>query len=618
MEGADSAPAPKKRIRKPRGRGLRTKTGCLTCRKRHKKCDEKQPVCGPCGIADRECVYPPNVGVQRNGHRDPRDSTSQQPPGPSRSPSLSPSPLDPEPHPDTHQSVTGRSPLATFAQAAAGTVPSPGFPMTHPSPVGLSLGDGFNFGYSPDTVSSELWSADFASTRWLSLLATDAANADSGFSLHPSPAPPDPDDAEGRPAKAKRPGPPRHYTATGDPERRTWQLERDMTLTNHEAILFRHFTEHVARWLDLLDASTPFAARATRLALRNVGVMKAILALAAKHMITTEASRGGNMQSLLAPAEHGGTDESMQYYYETLHYVQEALAYNSYTYSEELLVTVIAISSYEMLDESDGRGNWQRHLKGVFWIQRSQNTDGECGGLRQAIWWSWLRQDIWAAFREKRRCLSIWKPTLSVRELDQDQLARRTLYLLALAVNYCAQSRAIEIPEAAITDPSASEQRARAREDLLRKMEDLRSLWGERFRPLPAAARGPADVFSPLWIHPPHFGIAVQAYSFAQILITLHSPIPPGFNGYLKAQRTLSEAVDTICGVAMELSDPGAQIFSAQCLYGAGLCVQEPVKRERIVAMMEDCEARVGWAPMANWRHDLRQEWAKADSEHRV
>lgn len=498
----------------------------------------------------------------------------------------------------TPQHLT-HSPLAVTHAA-----PLPGYPAPQPSPAGLNLGDGFNFGYSPDTVSSELWTTDFASTRWLSLLATDAANADSGFSLAPSPAPQSPA-PEGRP---ERPELSRHYTATGDPERKTWQLPQDMVLTNHEAILFRHFTERVAGWLDLLDPSMPFGAQATRLALRNVGVMKSLLALAAKHMLTTSISQGGAMPD--------GTDDSIQYYYETLHYVQEALAYNSYTYSEELLVTVIAISTYEMLDESDGRGNWQRHLKGVFWIQRSQNTDGECGGLRQAIWWSWLRQDIWAAFREKRRCLSIWKPTLAFSELDQHQLARRMLYLLAHAVNYCAQSRAIEIPEAPITDPSASEARAKAREDLLAKMEQLRSLWEDQFKPLPTVT-SPTDVFTPLWIYPPHFGIAVQAYWFAQILITLHSPIPPGFNGYLKVQRTLSEAVDTICGIAMEMTDPAAQIFSAQCMYGAGLCVQDPVKRERIISMMEDCEARVGWAPMANWRHDLRQEWAKVDSEHR-
>lgn len=507
------------------------------------------------------------------------------------------------------------SPLAVHSASLTG------YPAPQPSPAGLSLGDGFNFGYSPDTVSSDMWTTDFASTRWLTLLATDAANADSSFSLAPSPAPQSPGpvaagagagpdaDADAEP-EGKREVPSRHYTATGDPERKTWQLQQDMVLTNHEALLFRHFTERVAGWLDLLDPSMPFASQATRIALRNVGVMKALLALSAKHMLTTSISQGG-------PIPESGTDESIQYYYETLHYVQEALAYNSYTYSEELLVTVIAISTYEMLDESDGRGNWQRHLKGVFWIQRSQNTDGECGGLRQAIWWSWLRQDIWAAFREKRRCLSIWKPTLTFRELDQNQLARRTLYLLALAVNYCAQSRAIEIPEAPITDPTASEARARAREDLLRKMEQLKSFWGDQFKPLPTT-RSPADVFTPLWIYPPQFGIAVQAYAFAQILITLHSPIPPGFNGYLKVQRTLSEAVDTICGIAMETTDPAAQIFSAQCMYGAGLCVQDPVKRDKIISMMEDCEARVGWAPMANWRHDLRQEWAKADSEHRA
>ncbi len=35
-------PLPQKRLRKSRGRGLRTKTGCLTCRSRHKKCDEER------------------------------------------------------------------------------------------------------------------------------------------------------------------------------------------------------------------------------------------------------------------------------------------------------------------------------------------------------------------------------------------------------------------------------------------------------------------------------------------------------------------------------------------------------------------------------------------------
>ena len=45
----------------------------------------------------------------------------------------------------------------------------------------------------------------------------------------------------------------------------------------------------------------------------------------------------------------------------------------------------------------DGFGKgWERHLKGAFWIQRSREINGESGGLEQAVWWAWLRQDVWA------------------------------------------------------------------------------------------------------------------------------------------------------------------------------------------------------------------------------
>ncbi len=87
----------------------------------------------------------------------------------------------------------------------------------------------------------------------------------------------------------------------------------------------------------------------------------------------------------------------------------------------------------------------------------------------------------------------------------------------------------------------------------------------------------------------------------------------------------------------MELKDEGCQILSAQCLYGgefryvgasaegcfprlltrvaAGLCVQDQMRREKIISMIEDCEMRTGW-PMAPWRRDLREEWAKVDNDY--
>lgn len=264
--------------------------------------------------------------------------------------------------------------------------------------------------------------------------------------------------------------------------------------------------------------------------------MKAILALSARHLSLVHAREGDNTT----------TDPSLaiQYYYETLHYVQTALQYNSYAHSEELLATTLIISTYEMLDES-GSG-WQRHLKGVFWIQRSQDVNGASGGIRQAVWWAWLRQDVWAAFRERRRALSFWKPVMDYPDLNAHELADRATYLFAQAVNYCAD------PTSTNGHSSGNHRTAERADELLAMLERWRSFLGDEFKPLTVANESNSNnIFQPIWIHPPQFGnpvlilgepglpstgVAMQLYYFARILVILHRPAVAGFNGYLKIQ----------------------------------------------------------------------------------
>jgi hypothetical protein len=306
---------------------------------------------------------------------------------------------------------------------------------------------------------------------------------------------------------------------------------------------------------------------------------------------------------------------AIQYYYETLHYVQTALHFNSYAHSEEILATAIIISTYEMLDES--ASNWQRHLKGVFWIQRGQNVNGGSGGLRQAVWWAWLRQDLWAGFRERRKCFSFWRPDRGYDELSQDELACRSIYLLSQAVNYCAVGETNPAGDISSSDPEVIRRRARAADELMGLLERWKGYLGAGFRPLPTSrtnhsissqgANGEEgadeeDVFQPIWIHPPRHAVAMQVYCFAKILITLHKPPEPGFGHYMKTQvgvhacpvqttstwsellkldanrlnplqRTLSESVTMICGIAMALTDETCQIISAHCLFGGKLCL---------------------------------------------
>jgi hypothetical protein len=41
----------------PEGKPKRTRTGCLTCRERHLKCDETKPTCNNCAKSQRECNW---------------------------------------------------------------------------------------------------------------------------------------------------------------------------------------------------------------------------------------------------------------------------------------------------------------------------------------------------------------------------------------------------------------------------------------------------------------------------------------------------------------------------------------------------------------------------------
>ncbi|CAJ2507402.1 Uu.00g085880.m01.CDS01 [Anthostomella pinea] len=597
----DGPQSPKpKRMRKSRSRGLRTRTGCLTCRSRHKKCDENP---------NRDCVY--SEEARRNPTRSSRQYSQESIHVVSSLPSSTGAAALPE--------RRGSNPYQQMMAEASGLSP-----QGPPAPLLMPIAETYHYAQSPDTVASEQLTADMASNRWLDLLATDAAQADANFSLAPSPAPfednsPSPTGqatpAEARPigtenqpiAVAVTAAPP---ALVGTSERHAWSLDQDIKLTSEEAYLFRVFAERASQWLDLFDPQKHFSTHAIRLALRNVGLCKAILALCARHRATSLQAGG-----LAAAAAHSSLAESdpssmaVQYYYETLHYLQIALQYETYTLSEELLATALVISTYEMLDSS--KSNWKRHLKGVFWIQRSQNVNGVSGGLRQSVWWAWLRQDIWAAFRERRRCFSFWRPLMDYPDLTQDELANRIVYLLSQTVNYCSKTDATNSSGGGGGGDNSAQRRAYVGEALLSELERWEMHLGASFQALPTPSVDSQSLFTPIWIHPPMFAVSIQIYNFIRILITLHRPVvSSGFDSYLKTQKTLHEAVNTICGIAMELRDEGSQIMSAQCLFGAGLCVQEEEKRKAILSLIDACENRTGW-PMAALRDDLIAEWAR-------
>lgn len=292
------------------------------------------------------------------------------------------------------------------------------------------------------------------------------------------------------------------------------------------------FLGHSFEFVSRMSPRRHVLIRHISLQLRNHGLMKAVLALTSRYTCIVNTNKGEDVDP----------NTAVQYYYETLHYLQNALRQDVSTYSnsEELLAIAMIISTYEMLDLSSS-SDWNRHLKGIFWLQRSQEIHGASGGLRQAVWWLWLRQDLWAAFREGRTCYSFWRPTKDLRDMLPDELAGFSIYLLSQAVNNCAMN----------SQDNLSMQRDDRGHQLAALLAQWKSCLGPEFVSLPTTVHGALKVFQPLWIHPPAYASALQVHSFATILVVLHCPsLTMGFSAYMKTQKILSDAVATICGIA--------------------------------------------------------------------
>lgn len=243
----------------------------------------------------------------------------------------------------------------------------------------------------------------------------------------------------------------------------------------------------------MFDPNRTFSAKVPHLAIRNAGLLNSILALSSYHFSLEESADRDQLSDQRA---------ALQYYYQTLHYVQKAMQYSSYWSSLELTGTAIIISTYEMLHGASN--DWQRHLQGVFWILRSRQIEVERVSLESTTWWAWLQQDIWAAFREKRRTYSTWIPKKACRQLESHELAARVLWILAQVVNFCAIDS---------TNSTGSELEGRMAwasklKDMLREWESCLTV---EFSSLPAPTNDESEIFEPHLIYPQCYGTHVRA-----------------------------------------------------------------------------------------------------------
>jgi hypothetical protein len=386
-----------------------------------------------------------------------------------------------------------------------------------------------------------------------------------------------------------------------------------VTLSDLDVALLEHFVRHLSLWIDITDPQRSFETLVPSMALRNQGLLSAILALSSRH-----ASLDSSFRPHTIPLEMPRTT-AVEHYNATLRYLQHAMRDALYLRSDELLATVLIISTYEMID-GFGRG-WERHLKGVFWIQRSQTIHGESNGLKKAIWWAWLRQDLWVAFKERRKILSYYRLARPCAELDFWELvskssgevyarfrliadilrADRSVYLLGQSVNFASRAE---------TDAGQVDVHARVAKGngLWNDLEEWHSFFTKHERRLPVAARQKGTVPA-IWINPSAASLAMQVHAFSRLLLLENMPALGGMKEILQRRQQFEKARNAMIGIAMCTVDPAAVLVSTMCLYAAGLHVEQPEEQALVVQLLQEHQQKTGW-PSYDMAAELESHWS--------
>ncbi|KAM0081411.1 hypothetical protein ACKRZS_006420 [Fusarium odoratissimum] len=552
--------------RYPRKRSLKA---CHVCRARKTKCDNVQPTCGFCASLNISCSY---------------DNTEKD------HSTFDPASL--EILRQLGQIISSQDELTQTVRSIAASQSHAGLGAAQ----NVHVAEGLNWdanvqaqqlpyydwsgGQSDSNSTTPAASASVAAVRWFGILANDASNeafpdADAPLGLDGELFDTSPDgqaDNDITPLqKATRiiDAQPPTRDAVNDhaanvSEESLWKASRSISLLDREQTLFQNFLHRICSWLDLFDPARTFSTRVPHLAVRNAGLLNAILALSCYHQSLDES-----IPSNQRPSQN----TALQYYYQTLHYVQKAMRYSTYQNSQELMATTLMVSTYEMLRGS--RKDWQQHLQGVFWILRSRQIEVETSSLESTTWWAWLRQDIWVAFREKRRTYSTWMPKKGYADLDSHELASRAVWIMAQVINFCAVDSSAEVE--GLTG------RIGWAKALRKMLDEWRSHLTVEFSALPTMGSRESEVFQPHLIHPQCFGkqsptvklglmlietgLAVQLHHCSKILITAHEPHLDGIQGLLKRQKEIQESIKMVCGIGMTLTEDASSMLSSQCLF---------------------------------------------------
>ena len=588
----------------------RVRTGCLTCRERHLKCDEGMPHCNNCKKSNRTCKRgvrlnfidtwvdrPPNV-VSLHGTKDwkvefldeSRDIASEYRGGLAKYRALEPEiPTALQQRPLHH---THKEPQAMTFDFATSAPPAPALSHQPLPPIQGVLPEPYpdmphqqNQSLPPPYSQAQPFEAQLKPTE-------------PNIAFQPMPPPPhsgSTSDGQYNSSSTGQQSVASYQTAPTEHE----PDDRRKYLDDQEETLFMQvFVEEVGLWMDSMDPQKHFSRLLPFHSMTEPMLLNAFLACGARHL------------TLVNPAY---TEEKALHYYDTAtRYLLKELQ-NPGRDTVVCATTAVILNVYEIMSERalqrmNHIAGARALIKECGWNARSQGVGGAC---------FWLNVGL-----EVLSCLHFnwqvaWDPDDWMLDMDfskenwngrEEVWTHRMLYLVGKVCNFRAT-----IPRQTHPDPREQGNILRGRYEEWARIKGWADAWDNgvprTMQPLAYLWPGRTmskSAFPEVWLVKRTTIVARLFFHTAQLLLAqVHPYYPSDSPEMMKLQRDHSIL---ICGIVAHVKDRGVASVAIRSLAHAAEVLTDRREQEEVLAIFDKINKETGWRIGFVYK-ELKEKW---------
>ncbi|WPG99870.1 C6 transcription factor [Acrodontium crateriforme] len=365
-----------------------------------------------------------------------------------------------------------------------------------------------------------------------------------------------------------------------------------------EYILWQNYISEVAGWCDKFDINRHFELVLPMMAKSHPHLKYSILALSARQMERKDLKPDNSC--------------SLALYQHAIHLLSPLLQ----TRTTAVLASCIVLCVLEMLSCSPKA--WRRHLDGCAALIQALGISGCSGGLEQALFWTFARMDIWGSFISSERTLIPTHRWMGGRDLSEevemfqtgsfDMSANHIVYLCGRVIDLlCAAGSWSKDRNnrSNIFDLVNDTNQWIALFDLIEAWYMNRTEEMQEILFIPSKGQDSIKVFPTILFGNGPATSGNQMYHTAALLMLKYKP--PNFSLARKPRSMLWHA-RRICAISISNTHHGCWTNSTQPLWIAGQLMSHPLEQEAILNIYNRIERETGWG--TKWRaDDLREYW---------